>query len=59
MWKVENRQRYDRGKLRYPSNLTDDEWSLVDRLIPSAKRGGRERDVDKGNRQRHHVCVER
>ena len=46
MWKVENRQRYNRDRLRYPSDLTDDEWSLVDGLIPSAKRGGRKRDVD-------------
>ncbi len=26
MWTVENRRRYDRSKLRYPSDLTDDEW---------------------------------
>ena len=26
MWTVENRARYDRSKLRYPSDLTDDEW---------------------------------
>jgi hypothetical protein len=28
-WTVENRKRYDRGKLRYPSDLTDEEWALV------------------------------
>jgi len=28
--------RYDRSKLRYPSDLTDDEWGLVEPLIPPA-----------------------
>jgi hypothetical protein len=27
MWKAENRQRYNRDKLRYPSDLTDKQWS--------------------------------
>jgi transposase len=34
MWTNENRGRYDRIKLRYPSDLTDDEWALVALLIP-------------------------
>jgi transposase len=46
MWKTENRGRYDRSKLRYPSDLTDEEWSLVGPLIPPAKRGGNRRTVD-------------
>ena len=46
MWTTENRGRYDRSKLRYPSDLTDEEWSLVGPLIPSAKRGGNKRTVD-------------
>ena len=46
MWTVENRWRYDRNKLRYPSDLTDDEWALVEPLIPPAKRGGGKRSVD-------------
>ena len=46
MWTAENRKRYDRSKLRYPSDLTDEEWSLVKPLIPPAKRGGRKREVD-------------
>ena len=45
MWKVENRRRYNRDKLRYPSDVTDEEWSLVEHLIPPAKRGGRRREV--------------
>ena len=32
--------------MRYPSNLTDAEWALVESLIPPAKRGGRPRDVN-------------
>ena len=40
MWTTENRSRYDRSKLRYPSDLTDDKWALVEPLIPRAKRGG-------------------
>ena len=46
MWTVENRARYDRSKLRYPSDLTDAEWGLVGPLIPPAKRGGNKRTVD-------------
>ena len=40
MWTIENRPRYDRDKLRYPSDLTDEEWSHVEPLIPQAKHGG-------------------
>ena len=46
MWTPENRGRYDRSKLRYPSDLTDDEWALVKPLIAPAKRGGNKRHVD-------------
>ena len=46
MWTNENRGRYDRSKLRYPSDLTDDEWAYIAPLIPSAKRGGNKRGVD-------------
>ncbi len=46
MWTNDNRPRYKRDKLRYPSDLTDDEWSHVQPLIPRAKRGGRPREVD-------------
>ena len=34
MWTNQNRTGYDRGKLRFPSDLTDDEWGLVEPLIP-------------------------
>jgi transposase len=46
MWTTENRRRYDRDELRYPSDLTDEEWAQVEHLIPPAKRGGRRREVD-------------
>jgi transposase len=45
MWTKENRGRYDRSKLRYPSDLTDDEWALIEPLIPPAKGGGKTRTV--------------
>jgi transposase len=45
MWTDENRGRYDRSKLGYPSDLTDEEWRLVEPLIPPAKRGGGKRTV--------------
>jgi transposase len=46
MWTAKNRARYDRSKLRYPSDLTDDEWAHVELSIPLAKRGGNKRHVD-------------
>jgi transposase len=45
MWTAENRSRYDRSHLRYPSDLTDDEWALIEPLIPAAKPGGNKRTV--------------
>jgi transposase len=45
MWTPENRARYDRSKLRYPSDLTDAEWALVEPLILPAKPGGNKRTV--------------
>ena len=46
MWTQENRARYDRSKLRYPSDLTDEEWATIAPLIPPAKPGGTKRTVD-------------
>jgi putative transposase len=31
---------------RYPSDLTDEQWQVIEPLIPPAKRGGRPRTVD-------------
>ena len=46
MWTPENRPKYDRSRLRYPSDLTDEEWAIVAPLIPPAKRGGNKRTID-------------
>lgn len=46
MWTQENRSRYDRDHLRYPSDVTDDEWSILGPLIPPGKPGGRKRSVN-------------
>jgi transposase len=46
MWTNENRTLYDRSQLRYPSDLTDEEWALVEPMIPPAKRGGGKRTAD-------------
>jgi transposase len=46
MWKPEHRAAADRRGLRYPSDLTDAEWALVEPLIPPAKHGGRHREVN-------------
>ena len=46
MWTSKNRGRYDRSKLRYPSDLTDDEWRLIEPLIPPGKTGGGKRMVN-------------
>jgi len=46
MWTTENRSRYNRDGLRYPSDLTDAEWFHIAGLIPPGKRGGGKRRVD-------------
>ena len=46
MWTNENRCRYDRSKLRYPSDLAVEEWGLIEPLTPPAKPGGNKRTVD-------------
>jgi hypothetical protein len=46
MWMDENRARYDRSQLRYPSDVTDAEWAYVEPLIPPARRGGAKRTVN-------------
>jgi transposase len=46
LWTDKNRAKYDRDHLRYPSDLTDDEWACVEPLIPPAKRGGGKRRTE-------------
>ena len=42
MWKPEQRVAADRSCLRYPSDLIDAEWVIVE----PARHGGRKRSVD-------------
>jgi transposase len=46
MWTIENRARYNRDQLRYPSDTTDEEWTEMAPVIPPARRGGRKRSVN-------------
>jgi transposase len=46
MWKSEHRLAADRRGLRYPSDLTDAEWAIVEPMIPPARHGGRKRSVN-------------
>ena len=45
MWTAKNRARYNRDTLRYPSDVTEEEWAVIAPLIPPARRGGRKRSV--------------
>src|SRR5215469_11723456 len=46
MWTADHRIAAARKGLRYPSDLTDSEWVLIEPMIPPAKRGGRRREVN-------------
>jgi transposase len=46
IWTAENRPRYNRDKLRHPSDLTDEERAHIEPLIPPAKPGGGKRRVN-------------
>ena len=46
MWTPDHRRAADRRGLRYPSDLTDDEWAIVAPMIPPARHGGRKRSVN-------------
>ena len=46
MWTPDHRRAAARHGRRYPSDLTDAEWALVEPLIPPAKHGGRRRSVN-------------
>ncbi len=41
VWTAENRSRYDRRGQRYPSDLTNEEWVLLEPMLPVAKGNGR------------------
>src|SRR5258707_7704567 len=46
MWTAKNRARYNRDTLRYPSDVTEEEWAAIAPLIPPARRGGCKRTVN-------------
>jgi transposase len=46
MWTDEHRKTYARVGGRYPSDMTDAEWALLEPLIPPAKSGGRPRETN-------------
>ena len=46
MGKPEHRLAALRRGLRYPSDMTDSEWTQIAPLISPARRGGRPRDVN-------------
>ena len=46
MWTPEHRCAADRHSLRYPSDLSNAEWALIEPIIPPARRGGRKRSID-------------
>ena len=45
-WDDIARRQNNRDHLRYPSDLTDREWSIIEPFIPPAKPGGRARTTD-------------
>lgn len=38
MWTADNRARYERKSNRYPSDVTDGEWALVEPHLPAQRR---------------------
>jgi len=46
MWTKKHRETYVRVGGRYPSDMTDEEWAVIEPLIPAAKPGGRPRKTD-------------
>ena len=46
MWTEAAREQHAPRKERYPSDLTDAEWDLIEPMIPEARRGGRPRKTD-------------
>ena len=46
MWTAAQRARYGQVGTAFPSNLSDDEWTRLEPLIPAATPGGRPRQTD-------------
>ncbi len=45
-WTDTARKTYKRKTDRYPSDLTDEEWAIIQPMVPPARSGGRPRAVD-------------
>jgi transposase len=43
MWTPDTRSEHDRDDLRYPSDLTDAEWAILEPMLPPPARTGRKR----------------
>jgi len=48
MWTGTTGKRYERNNGRYASDLTDEEWKVIERFIPKAGSLGRPRETDMG-----------
>jgi len=46
MWTSNAHARYGRSALRYPSDLTDEEWLRIGPLLPQAQHGRRKLEVN-------------
>lgn len=46
MWTKQHRKTYVRVGGRYPSDMTEGEWAVLEPLIPAAKPGGRPRETN-------------
>jgi transposase len=46
MWTETTRRQYGRKDLRYASDVTDEEWVLIEAMLPPPKRLGRPRSTD-------------
>lgn len=47
MWTKANRATYDRKALRYPSDLTDAEWDLIEPHLPPPRKSRRHEALDR------------
>ena len=46
MWTKKQREAHKPRGERYPSDVTDEEWAIIEPMIPPARTGGRKRDTN-------------
>jgi transposase len=46
MWSNEQRKKHKPRGGRYPSDVSDEEWAIIEPMIPLARTGGRKRETD-------------